>query len=110
MDSDSTEILMPLTTANGSVKKPPPKTALVVGAEEALRLILATEAAGEMDDNLYAELPVIIREWLMSPRSEPRLLKSHGYPHRERLWSRILRKHILLKHEKIGLEAAVTCP
>jgi len=77
------------------VAKPstPPKGALVVGHEDALKILLASEATTDFPEFVREELPAIISHWLQAPKSPP-ILVDPSYGEK---WLATLRLHCQLQ-------------
>jgi DNA (cytosine-5)-methyltransferase 1 len=79
---------------NGSATfQTPGSGSLVIGYDEALKLILAAESCSKFTDHQKEELPAIVSHWLQSPKESPILLDKS---YRES-WLEIIRTHCLLK-------------
>lgn len=91
---------------NGSTKMAgSPKGGLTIGYREAIRLLLAAEAASEFPDFVREELPAIISHWLQSPEDPPILLDA-SYVEK---WVTILRSFLQLRnHNPASGEIRVT--
>lgn len=71
----------------------PPKSGLVIAHDEALKLLLASEASTDFPAFIREELPAIISHWLQSPKNPPILVeKSYGEK-----WIETLRLHCQLR-------------
>lgn len=82
---------------NGVAKSSrPAKGSLVLGFDDACKLILATEADTDMPGEIRAELPAIVTHWLQSPKEKPVLMP---VAFRDK-WLIILREYCLLQREK----------
>ena len=82
---------------NGVAKSSrPAKGSLVLGFDEAHKLILATEADTDMPGEIREELPAIVTHWLQSPKEKPVLMP---VAYRDK-WLIILREYCLLHREK----------
>lgn len=71
----------------------PTPTALVVNHDEALRIILASEASSEFSPHIKEELPAIVSHWLQNPKESPILLDA-SYAEK---WLKTLRAYAQLE-------------
>jgi len=79
---------------NGVAKAATPRQgALVISHDEALKLLLASEASTDFPDFIREELPAIISHWMQSPKDAP-ILVDASYGEK---WVDTLRLHCQLK-------------